>query len=99
LRNRTARRPLLRRHPAAGIADGDGDLGVPEADGDLEPPASVHRLDPVERDVPHHLGDLVGVERKHRHVGIERLLRPIPKPLLAAARVVDLRPLCACKPG
>ena len=75
-------------------ANKKGSPSVLRADG-----SSSHRLDPVERDVPHHLGDLVGVERKHRHVGIEGLLWPIPRSLLAAARVVDLRPLCTCEPG
>src|SRR5512132_2780396 len=45
---------LLGRHAAAGIADGDADLRLPEADRDAEPPAAIHRLDAVQRDVPHH---------------------------------------------
>src|SRR5262247_2520434 len=46
---------LLHGQAAPRVADGDGHPRLAEADGDLEPPASVHRLDAVERDVPHHL--------------------------------------------
>src|SRR5206468_12056057 len=42
--------PLLGRHAAAGIADGDGDLRACPADRDAEPPASIHGLDGVQRD-------------------------------------------------
>src|SRR5438445_11034338 len=58
--------PRLLPHPTAGVGDGDRYLGPPEADRDAEAAAPLDRLDAVQRDIPKHLGHLVGVERERR---------------------------------
>ena len=62
---------LLERNPAAGVGDRDRDHGAPPGHRDIEATGSVHRLDPVQGDVPQHLGYLVGVEGKRGHRGID----------------------------
>src|SRR5882672_1866857 len=70
---------LLDRNPAAGVGDRDRHRAAPAGDRDVEAPGPLHRLDPVQRDVPQHLGDLVGVEAERGHRGIDphRELHPL----------------------
>ena len=67
-------RQALPGNAGAGVAHREHDVAVLAGDLQRETPPTVHRLDPVEGDVPEHLRELIPVEGEARHRGIDRHL-------------------------